>query len=207
MTLLDQITDLADTLTEPHTHREPYTIWTGQRHRKTMHHATVQHGLLTQLYHAVLPTTLAGDDAGGSIPASRPPLEVEALSRHQQITAAAARWSRDLRIDPRPTAESTIRALVGAASTLDDQQQRTLLADLRRWTGWCRVYLGLEQVRRIPGTRCPITTCNTLGSLRINLTTSHGLCTACEAAWNHDTIGVLAEHIKAGRTQKASDAA
>lgn len=199
VTPIDQITDLADTLTEPHAHREPYTTWDTNRHRKTHHHITVQHGLLTQLHRAVLPATMASDGNSGTIPASRPPLEIEALSRHQQISTAARTWCTNLGTHPRPTAESTIRALVGAAGHLDDTQQRALAADLRRWTHWCRVYLGLEQVRRITGVRCPLPDCTQLGTLRINLTTSHGLCTACGATWDRDSIGVLAEHITTNR--------
>jgi hypothetical protein len=199
MSLLDQIRDLADELTEPRAHHEPYTVWVGG-HRKTRHHPTVQHGLLRQLYTAAIVPTLTGDDeASGSIPASRPPLEVEALSRHGQITAAAAAWCKTLGLKPRGTAESNIRALVGALAQADDDQQRHLHADLRRWTGWCRVYLGLEQVRRIAGTRCPLPEFAKPSTLRINLTTSHGLCTSCGATWNHETIGVLAEHIRASR--------
>jgi hypothetical protein len=199
VTPLDQIIDLADTLTEPHAHREPYTVWDGNRHRKVMHHITVQHGLLTQLYRAVLPATMADNDAGGSVPGSRPPLEVEALSRHDQITKAARTWSTNLGIQPRTTAESTIRALVGATGQLDDQQQRDLAADLRRWVHWCRVYLGLEQVRQIIGVPCPLADCTGRGTLRVNLTTSHGMCNACGATWGTTTIGLLAEHITTNR--------
>jgi len=202
VTPLDKITALADELTEPHVNREPYTVWTGSRHRQTRHHVTVQHGLLRQLYLAVVPSWATSDEPGAGVPRSRPPLEVEALSRHEAITAAARAWCSVLGVDARSTVESTIRALVGAASLLDDQQERDLLADLRRWSSWCRVYLGLEQVRRIVGARCPLADCSTLGSLRINLTTSHGLCTACGAVWDRDTIGVLAEHIRAGRSTK-----
>lgn len=204
MTLLDQITDLADELTQPHAHREPYTIWDGQRHRKALHHITVQHGLITQLYRAVLPSSAATDGNGGSIPGSRPPLEIEALSRHQQITAAAKGWCNTLAIEVRTKPEDTIRGFVGAAPSLDEPQQRALAADLRRWAHWCRVYLGMEQVRQIAGVPCPLADCNGRGSLRINLTTSHGLCIACGATWAHDTIGILAEHIRAGRTERTS---
>lgn len=204
MTLLDQITTLADELTEPHAHREPYTVWDGNRHRKTHYHITVQHGLITQLYRAVLPATLANDGGSGSIPGSRPPLEVEALSRHQQITTAAAHWCTEAGIKTRALPESNIRGLVGAAGHLDDQQQRDFLADLRRWTSWCRVYLGMEQVRQITGVPCPLPDCNGRGTLRINLTTSHGLCIACGATWGTDTIGILAEHIRAGRAERMS---
>lgn len=204
--LHDDILTTADTLTEPHSHRERYEVWTGSRHRKIHYHVTPQHGLLTQLYRAVLPTSTSTDEPGSTIPGSRPPLDVEALSRHDQISTAAAGWCRTLRLKIRVTPESNIRAIVSNLTKLDEDQQRRLLADLRRWTGWCRVYLGLEHIRRIPGVRCPLTDCTQLGTLRINLTTSHGLCTTCGATWGNDTIGVLAEHIKINRTAERMSA-
>jgi hypothetical protein len=202
--LLTRIRDTADTLTEPHIHREPYTVWTGQRHRQTRHHITPQHGLLRQLYNAVLPATIAENDGGGTIPASRPPLELEALSRFEQITATTRNWCTQAGIRPRGNTESTIRALVAAAPNLDEPQQRDLHADLRRWTSWCRVYLGYEHIHTARGARCPLSDCHTLGVLRVNLTTSHALCVACGATWQPDTIGVLAEHIRASRQGAAA---
>lgn len=197
---LDRIRDLADELTEPRVNREPYTVWTGSRHRVVHHHVTVEHGLITQLYRAVLTAPAAVDDAGRSVPGSRPPLEVEALSRHEQITAAARDWRTYLGLPDRGTAEYNIRALVGAARELTDTDRKALAADLRRWVGWCRVYLGLERIHSARGVRCPVSDCAKLGTLRVNLTTSHGLCVDCGATWNHETIGVLAAHIKASRT-------
>jgi hypothetical protein len=193
---LDRIRDLADELTEPRVNREPYTVWTGSRHRVVHHHVTVEHGLITQLYRAVLTAQAGGDDAGRSVPGSRPPLEVEALSRHEQITAAARAWRADLGLPDRGTAEYNIRALVGAARELTDTDRKALAADLRRWAGWCRVYLGLERIHTARGVRCPVAECATLGTLRVNLTTSTGLCVACGATWDQDNIGVLANHIK-----------
>lgn len=195
--LQGQILTLADVLTETQVHQERYEVWSTSRHRLVRYHRTVQHGLLVQLHHAVLPSMAGLDEGAGSIPASRPPLEVEALSRYEEIAAAACAWCVDLELKPRVLPEGNIRLLVGAP--LDKIQQKALLADLRRWTSWCRVYLGLEQVRQIPGVRCLVDDCNTLGSLRINLTTSHGVCVACGASWDEKNIGVLAEHIKAAR--------
>lgn len=199
MNILDQITDTADGLTEPHINTEPIPYWDHNRHRKIRHHKTIQPGLLAQLYQAVNPIWSTTDEPGGSMPASRPPLDAEALSRHQQITTAVRAWCTQLGLEWRPTAESNIRALVGAAGRLDDTQQRRLLADLRRWRSWCRVYLGLEHVRQITAVPCPLTDCQQRGTLRINLTTETGMCTACGAAWNPDTIGLLAHHITTSR--------
>lgn len=198
---LTRIHTLADELTDPRINREPYTIWVGG-HRKLQEHITVQHGLLTQLYRAVLPTQTAGDEPGSAIPTSRPPLEVEALSRHDQITAAARDWSYRLAVIPRGTPESTIRGLAATAAQADKADQEALAADLRRWTGWCRVYLGVEHIHTARGVRCPLSDCQALGSLRVNLTTSHGLCVACSATWDRDNIGVLAEHIRTSRAAK-----
>lgn len=203
MSTHDKILTTADTLTEPAFHNEPYTTWDTNRHRELRHHTTIQPGLLAQLYQAVHPVWTTTDQPGANIPTSRPPLEVEALSRHDQITAAAHNWCTQLNIQARATPESNIRALVGAASQLDPDQQKTLLADLRRWASWCRVYLGLEQVRQITGVRCPIPECTQLSTLRVNLTTATGLCTGCGATWDRTAIGVLGEHIKASRTQVA----
>lgn len=204
MTLADQILDVADALTEPTLNREPIPYWDHNRHRKIKHHTTVLPGLLAQLHQSVHPVWSTAEDPAGAIPASRPPLEIEALSRHQQITDAARGWTLLLGLEVRATVESNIRALVGATARLDDTQQRDLLADLRRWRSWCRVYLGHEHVQHIRAVPCPLPECQQRGTLRINLTTETGLCTACGAIWNRDTIGLLAEHIKTSRRPAAS---
>jgi hypothetical protein len=49
VTLLDQLRDVADQLTEPHIHSEPVTVWDVNRNRKIRQHRTVQPGLLAQL--------------------------------------------------------------------------------------------------------------------------------------------------------------
>lgn len=200
---MQTILALGDELTEPTMNREPYHIWDTNRHKQIRHHITVLPGLLAQLYQSVHPTWSTTDEPGGAIPASRPPLELEALSRHAQITTAATAWCAQAGIDARPTPESTIRALVGATNHLDTDQQHTLIGDLRRWRGWCRVYLELDKVEAIRDAPCPLSECAGRGTLRVNLTTAHALCTACGATWSQDTIGVLGEHIRISRNTKA----
>lgn len=199
MNLLHQIADVADALTEPHINREPIPYWDANRHRKIRHHTTVQPGLLAQLHQAILPVWSTADDAGGSsVPSSRPPLAIEALSTHDEISMAVLGWCTGLGMDTRASTESNIRALVGAAGRLDTDQTKQLLGDLRRWRGWCNVYLGWEKVEHIRGVRCPLPECEQLSTLRVNLTSATAMCRACGATWGQDDGGVevLAAHIK-----------
>jgi hypothetical protein len=208
MNLLDDIREAADALTEPSIHRaELPREWDHNRHRKpARYHQTVQPGLLTQLYQSIHPAGTTDPGARG-IPASRPPLALEALSTYGEICMRARAWCRQARISTRVTVESTIRALVGAAGHLDDDQLHQLRADLRQWRRWCLVQTGWEQIR-IPrgGVACPIVGCGRIGTLRINLTTASAMCRACGAAWSEDdgSIGVLAAHVEAyGAGQRA----
>ncbi|HEY3259969.1 MAG TPA: hypothetical protein VGJ95_06810 [Pseudonocardiaceae bacterium] len=195
---IDLIAEVADALTEPHIHTEPIRYWDNNRNPKTRQHRTIQPGLLTQLYQSVTPSSSAETAAGG-IPDSRPPLAVEALSRHDTITMAVLRWCRSLNLTLRVSVESNVRALVGAAATMDHDTARTLLSEMRQWQRWCNVLTGWEHIYHPAGVTCPIIECGRLHTLRINLTSSTAMCRACGATWSGDdgTITVLAAHIRA----------
>jgi len=201
MTMLDAIRDLADQLTEPHMHREPYTLWVN-RNRKTLHHVTVQPGLLAQLYQSVIPASSSGDAPAGGVPGSRPPLALEALSRHDEIAMLVMGWCEELRLPLRVSVESNVRALVGAAPTLDNEGQRDLLAALRRWRHWCAVLTDWEHLYQPRGIPCIAITdgvqCEQSNTLRINLTAKTAMCKACGATWSDDdgSISVLADYIR-----------
>jgi hypothetical protein len=204
VTLLDQILAVADELTEPHLHREPYTTWVN-RNRKTSYHETVQPGLLAQLYQSVSPVSSNGEAPAGGVPGSRPPLAVEALSRHDEICMAVLRWCTSLRLDTRVSAESNIRGLVGAAGNLDQDTQAVLLAELRQWRRWAAVLTGWENLYRPARVPCPIVDCGKTNTLRINLTAQTALCQACSSTWSGDdgSIAVLADYIRR-RTEKVA---
>lgn len=202
MSLLDHIRDAADALTEPHMHSEPITFWDTNRNRKIRHHRTIQPGLLAQLYQSVIPASSSPDGPAGGVPGSRPPLAVEALSTHDEIAMAALHWCQTLNLTLRVSVESNIRALVGAAGTLDDDNQRRLLTDLRRWERWSKVLTGWETIYRPAAVTCPAITdsqpCGQRSTLRINLTAKTGMCRACGATWSEDdgSITVLADYIR-----------
>jgi hypothetical protein len=196
--LLDQILDTADALTEPHMHTEPITYWDTNRHRKTRRHTTIQPGLLAQLYQSVIPASSSTEASAGGTFGSRPPLAVEALSRHDQIAMAVLRWCTSMGLPTRASVESNIRALVGAVGHLDDDTTAALLTEMRQWRRWAAVLTGWENLLRPAGVPCPIVDCGKTNTLRINLTTKTGMCQACGATWSEDDggISILADHVR-----------
>jgi hypothetical protein len=201
MTWQDDIRDNADALTDSYLHREPIHYWDHSRHRRIRHHITRQPGLLAQLHNAVTPTTTPADgQPGGGKPGSRPPLAIEALSTHDEITAAVRTWCTSIGLEIRPRVESNLRQLAAKAMSFDEPTAHLLISDLRRWRRWCLVMTGWEHVRRLRGVTCPHADCQTPDSIRVNLTTVTALCRACGQVWSEEdhTIGLLAQHATAG---------
>lgn len=198
MSLHDAIRDLADDLTEPHMHAEPITYWDNNRNRKTRRHVTVQPGLIAQLYQSVMPVWTSSEPSAAGVPGSRPPLAVEALSRHDQITMAVLRWCTSLHLATRVSVESNVRQLAAAAQQFDDDDARALLSEMRQWRRWCAVLTGWENLYRPAGVSCPIVDCGRTNTLRVNLTAKTAMCHTCGSTWSEDdgTIGVLAAYIQ-----------
>lgn len=202
-TLLD-IAAIADELTEPRKHREPYSTWSTSRHRVDRFHETSVDGLLAQLKAAFVPGRAEQLESGSGIPGSRPPLALEAVSRHTMITLEAGRWAWSLRLTQRATVESNIRALIGSAGSMDSDTQLALLTDLRRWRTWCAVLTGWERPPFRPSAPCP--SCERANTLIIRLDTQRAFCrnVDCGSTWDTSTIGVLAEHIRTWTEAKAA---
>lgn len=198
MSLYDAIRDLADDLTEPHMHSEPIKYWDGNRNKKFRWHVTVQPGLLAQLYQSVMPVSSSAEPHAGGVPGSRPPLAVEALSRHDEIAMAVLRWCTSLRLATRVSVESNVRQLAAAAQAFDDDDAKVLLSEMRQWRRWCAVLTGWESLYRPAGVACPIDSCGKTNTLRVNLTAKTAMCQACASTWSEDDggIGVLASYIQ-----------
>jgi hypothetical protein len=199
VTLHDDIRDTADALCDSHMHREPIQYWDGNRNKKIRHHITVQPGLLAQLYQSVIPASSSAEPHAGGVPGSRPPLAVEALSRHDEISMAVLRWCTSLRLPTLVSVESNVRRLAAAAMSFDDDDARALLSEMRRWRNWCAVLTDWERIYRPAGIPCPVVDCGQVNMLRLNLTARTGMCRGCGATWSEDdgTIGVLAEYVVA----------
>ncbi|WP_328382957.1 hypothetical protein OHQ88_10625 [Micromonospora zamorensis] len=193
------IVDLADELTEPHQHVERFAVWDDNRNKKIRTHVTIQPGLLAQLHDSVSePISEDGGVGTRRPPASRPPLALEALSKHTAIVIGVTRWCWSLRLDLRDTAESNIRAIVGKAPELDDDTRQTLLTELRQWRRWCAVLTGWENDLFAPRVPCPV--CEKVGTLRVNLKAKAAFCNNmdCLAGWSDEdgSLYVLADHIR-----------
>lgn len=211
-TPLEEIVACVDELADPRQHTATSHIWVN-RNKKLRRHITVQPGLMTQLYEAIMPGS--GEAEGRTALSSRPPLALEAMSKHVEITAAVTWWCWELRVDLRDSVESNMRALIGAAATLDTERQKSLARDARRWRNWCAVLTGWEQVVAPRGVPCPVVECGKTGTLRINLTTKSAFCNnpdrdsdgnrICSAVWDEEdgSIAVLADYI----ASRAKDAA
>ena len=202
--VLQLIADVASELADPRQHTERVrTGWTAARNPVFTAHTTIQPGLLAQLYESVIPGS-AEQEGARSTPGSRPPLALEALSRHSAIVIAVTRWCWTLRLELRDTVEGNLRALVGAAAQLDDDTARTLLSEMRAWRRWCAVMTGWESPLFAPRAPCPV--CETLGTLRVNLSAASAFCTACGSGWDREDGGieVLARHIRAVTDRSAA---
>ncbi|MGK5737262.1 DUF7341 domain-containing protein [Micromonospora sp. URMC 103] len=195
---LTTITTLAEQLCDPRHHVERIPYWDTNRNRKYREWRTTQPGLLAQLHEAAVEPADARNDPGPrSVPGSRPPLALEALSTHMAITAYAAHWCWSLKIDQRDTVEANIRALVGKAPTLDDDALTALASEMRRWTHWAAVASRWVAPPFEPHVPCPA--CQAVGKLRVNLRAQIAHCRGCQNTWAADdgSIFHLGEYIQA----------
>lgn len=193
-----QLLDVADELTEPHPHIERIPYWDTNRNKKHREHRTTQPGLLAQLYDAAVDPVVVLQEAGGrSKPKSRPPLAVEAMSRYMDITAGALRWVKSVRIDPRDTPESNIRALVGMAARFDLDTLEALHQEMKTWRRWAAVMTGWETQVFRPRCACPV--CSTFGTIRARMTEAERLayCNECQTWWEGDELVDMAEAVRA----------
>lgn len=189
--LLNAIAELAEELCDARQYREPIYEWTPSRNRKLVRTVvTTQAGLISQLRESIQPASGTTDSAR-PVPASRPPLQIEALDRLIAIEKAAHNWTWLLRLQPRLYIEATVRHLVDGASQADDDTRHALAVDMRRWRGWAAVMTGWASPPMTPYVRCPNSDCSQLATLRILPERRAALCSHCGHVWD-DTDGTFA---------------
>lgn len=193
---LIHIAELAEELCDPRQHTERIFGWRNRNRVLERIHITTQAGLLTQLRTAIQPAATT-DETGSAVPASRPPLLIEALSRHLEIAMRTNRWIHHTRLPNRGQPEHNIRALVGAVHTLTSDEQHALRADLRQWRSWAAVLSGWANPPYCPHVPCPNPDCSKLGTLRIIIDRHKGMCSACGHIWDDQdgSINLLATYI------------
>lgn len=202
MNHLDKLLEAVDELTRPRRHREgltPDMAPLDARTRKPIHGAVIQHvaSLLEQLEDCPPANTLVLDN-GHPVPDSRPNANIESLD----ALAAVERESRWLLTylggTGRDTAADNLRGLVGMFDQLLIEQQRDLAQIAQRWASRAKSVTGWEDPPFSPNNTCPL--CAASRTLRIrviSISDAHASCVACGETWTPDTIGLLAEHIRA----------
>lgn len=194
--VVDKIVTVADDLTEPRPHVERVPYWDASRHRKFREHRSVIPGLLAQLYDAAVDPVQVTQEGSTSRPkpASRPPLALEALSTYESIAGSALRWVRILRLQPRVTPQSNIRAMVGTVGHHDLDTLEAMHEDLRTWRRWAAVMTGWESPMFAPRMACPA--CSTFASIRVNADRLMAFCNECQHAWEGDDLAEMAEKVR-----------
>lgn len=187
---LTLIAELAEELCDARQYREPIYEWVGRNRKLTRVIITTQAGLIDQLRDSIQPASSTTDTAR-PVPASRPPLQLEALDRLIAIEKAAHNWTWQLRLQPRLYLEGTIRHLVDGAAKADDNTRHALAAEMRRWRGWAAVMTGWASPPLVPYIRCANTTCDQLATMRILPERRTATCAACGNVWD-DTDGTFA---------------
>lgn len=166
--------------------RAPRRIWTA-----------VFPSLLDQLAQAVVPgeTYAEPETVVGSHqpPGPRDGARIEAVARYLAIQAGAAVWCRTAGVPLREKTAHNIRALVGAAPTLDADDRASLHSDMNRWRTWAAVASGWQRPDDAPRGTCPA--CGALNTIHVRLSRQMAYCAGCGATWDVDTIGLLAAHM------------
>lgn len=209
MPILDDIADAAEALTDPHQHAEPRWEWDTNRHRKPLPpHITTMPGLIQQLRDMAEPGATGDDNGAQSVPGSRPPVSLDAVSLIAAISYGSARLLLDMQADPRGTPEGNIRALVGWAGRLDHDAQHDLRRDLRGWQHQAEAIAGWRDAAVELIAPCPAQgdsgVCGARGSLLAQVDETGARCTTCGTRWDETTIKGLFEHVR--RHKAATDA-
>lgn len=193
---LDKISENVNQLTQPRKHAEPYTYrteagtWIHDRH-----HTDVP-SLLQQLRNAV--PGRVGDATSRSF-SSRTPGRDDALDILALIDTEAWRWCQYAGMKARGT-DGNVRALVGIATTLDDDNLTDLAWNTSSWVALARVTVGWDRPARSPDNTCPL--CGKKGGLRIRLgdgvtsQNASAACLNCHEHWDETNVLLLAQHIR-----------
>lgn len=196
MNTAEEILALADELTEPHVHIERVPIWDRNRNRKFREHRSTIPGLLQQLYDAAVdPVGKAGEVVSHAKLQSRPPLAVATLSMYFEVCAGVQARVVGLGIDPRPTPESNIRAVVGMVGRLPDEVLTAILTELRTWRRWCAVMTGWQSSTTFrPRVHCP--SCLAWHKVVVSTEKAMAVCSKCTCSWEGSDLQDLADKVK-----------
>lgn len=207
---LTRLAEAAEALTDPRTHRSPRHTWDANRHKVALpDHVTTLPGLIQQLRDMTEPGSGEEGPGAKSVPDSRPPVSLDAVSLLASIEFGTARRCLEFGLAPRDTLESTIRLIVGAASRLSGDKQRILSVEFGSWHRQAEVICRWQTGAVELVAPCPAVldegTCAARGSLLANPDTHAAWCIVCGTSWEPEDFDRLAEHVR--RYTEASRAA
>lgn len=183
---VDRIAGRVRQLTRPYSHTERFLTRVGDRQRVDSHHAR-HPSLLTQLRQALEPGPDDEPSPRSADPAA--PIALGALDVLMRIEAGSAYWV-NVRLGGklRATCEGNLRALVGAATSLDEETLDDLAADVEAWWRWARVEAAWDGRPRDLRDPCPW--CGQR-ALRVAWDVSAAWCRQCAATWGQTEVGML----------------
>jgi hypothetical protein len=182
--------DVVAELTRHHHHIEAYSP---DHHDTPTTHATRVPSLLEQLAHAG-PSTTTDRPANGY--PSRPAATLEALDALHAIDRDARTWLRHLRAPTLGDTPDLVRRLGSLLPRIEDPRTaEAVTRDLRAWHAQARVMTGWSTHPWRPENTCPL--CGERRTLRVRWDQQLAHCTHCRETWDADTIGLLADHVRA----------
>lgn len=188
--MVQDIADIADQLLHTRELVVPVYGWTGQRNRtRTGEHRVRHASLLDELAAAAFP---GQGDHGRAAAVSRPPVNLDAVSKYLTIQLGVVRLSNLLDLDLRDTLTASISGIVGASATTTSDLQAEVLREIRRWRRWAAIAVGWESPPRPLTAPCPVEDCNTMGSLRMWAGDRNGTmvkeawCETCGTRWTDE---------------------
>jgi len=213
--LHDYVTDLTtptirrEAFSVAHTNGDGSTTWIQQRHQ------TTSPSLLEQLWSAV---EASGSVEGGQRSfSSKPSARLDSIDAAQRIDTGAFTWLRKLGLvdayddDTIPDTAAAVKRLGALAANVHSCSRHrgkidkktgewcceyhAIEHDVRSWWITARVLTGWDSPAWQPANSCPL--CEVKGGLRVKLEHRTAVCVECGSTWSPETIGLLADHIRA----------
>lgn len=205
MTNQEELAAIIDELTNRRRIIDRVPYWDRHRNKKLREHIVILDPLLTALADAAHPGHASDDTEGARRPpGSRPPLNLDAVDRWQEITREVTRWLNWLNLAARPTLAEDLRHLVGASGQMASGDLAALVVDARAWKTWAEVAAHERGTSWTPNAACPC--CDHRNAVRVRADSQRAYCSRCGSTWDEDSIGILARHIAQSATAGRSPA-